>query len=208
MAKHTHHALVLLLLATACAAVPPAKPASERSIASSTSLVASAAPSATPAVPAQKLEVPANSSPTSASSANIEAGASAPASPPSSQPPSQAPATPTAAESNTVPPPFKSKRPTFWYCYIWAHLRFTTQDCFDTIKECRANIPKGEGMVLRPCMAQKKPSWCTEPHHVPEDSKEARSEKCFGSADDCEQYRAYVQGNGLESTPCVEVAAK
>ena len=112
-----------------------------------------------------------------------------------------------APSPNPRKPPSEVKRPTLWYCYVWAHLQYTTQDCFDTIKECRQSLPK-EGITLRPCMAQKRPAWCTEPYEVPEDPNEKRSSKCFGSQEACYEYRVYVRGNGLASSPCVEVKTK
>lgn len=176
--------------------------------------VALTAPSASVPAPAAAAQPPAvqpNPAPTANSSSVADSAAPARSSSDGSDESAQAATQPQPATVAPLPtprkPPTEVERPMLWYCYVWAHLRFTTQDCFDTIKECRERLPK-EGLTLRPCMAQKRPAWCTEPYEVPEDPNEKRSSKCFGSEDACYEYRAYVHGNGLASTPCVEVETK
>jgi len=212
----SRYAIVLLAQVAGCAPPVPAQPVHGRPPA------ASSAPPRNDALPAASSPVPAlaaaappavPNSPVASASSSAVIDPAAPAGPStdgavdSAHGASGAQPTTPAPPPNSRNPPIEVKRPTLWYCYVWAHLRFTTQDCFDTIKECREHLPK-EGMALRPCMAQKKPAWCTEPYDVPEDPNEKRSSKCFGSEDACDQYRMYVHGNGLESTPCVEAETK
>lgn len=212
----SRYAFVLLAQAAGCASVVPPQAVHERPRLASSAPPrndALSAPSAS--VPARAAAQPLAAQPNPAAPANSSpvADSAAPADSSSGGSGASAQATTRAQPATVAPspnankPPAELKRPTLWYCYVWAHLRFTTQDCFDTLKECRQSLPKG-GITLRPCMAQKKPAWCTEPHEVPEDPNETRSSKCFGSEEACDEYRVYVHGNGLASTPCVEIMTK
>jgi hypothetical protein len=216
---------VLLLWVSACASAPSPPPAREPVKAAPSSLLA--APNAAAALaPPNDIETHPPLTPSGLSRAVASSGAggsisseplpnteneAAGAAP---EPSRQAPLPADPVASNTSKERKAFQRPVFWYCYVWAHLRFITKDCFDTIKECRQMLPKTEGVALQPCMAQKKPTWCTESDSVPEDdqdpksSSEERDERCFGTEDACQVYRAHLRGSGLESTPCVEVKTK
>jgi len=212
--ESSRYAFLLLVPVAGCASRVPAQSVSEGpSVASSTPPLndALAAPSASVPVPAaaQPPAVQSNPAATASSSSVAAAPVASPSdgSGESADAGTAAPPAAVAPSPNPRKPPSEVKRPTLWYCYVWAHLQYTTQDCFDTIKECRQSLPK-EGITLRPCMAQKRPAWCTEPYEVPEDPNEKRSSKCFGSEEACYEYRVYVRGNGLASSPCVEVKTK
>ena len=214
--ESSRYAFLLLVPVAGCASRVPAQSVSEGpSVASSTPPLndALAAPSASVPVPAAAQPPAVQSNPAATASSSSVADSAAPAGSSSDGLGESAQAATQPQPATVVPspnprkPPSEVKRPTLWYCYVWAHLQYTTQDCFDTIKECRQSLPKG-GITLRPCMAQKRPAWCTEPYEVPEDPSEKRSSKCFGSEEACYEYRAYVRGNGLASSPCVEVKTK
>jgi len=205
-------AFASLLHAAACMTAAPAQSVREQATAASSAPLLNDAPVPGPSASTAEPQPVLRSNPeaTPPSSASVVAtggasGSSAESGGATSEPSNQTHSTPSVVRSKVRKRATPSKRPTFWFCYLWVHLRVTMYSCFDTLEECRANSPRREGFAIHPCMAEKKPSWCTEPHPVPEEPNVERSEQCFDSKDKCEAHRAFVQGNGLESTPCVEV---
>ena len=82
----------------------------------------------------------------------------------------------------------------------WLHLQYDSIDCFMTLKECRAERRMKDGPVPIDCHAQRGIVWCTL---LPDGDQ-----RCFGYPEYCQNYRAYVAGNGLESSECTEVRTK
>jgi len=213
----SRYAIVLLVQVAGCASPVPAQSVHERPPVASSAPPrdhALTAPSASVPAPGAAAQRPvAQPNPVTLASSSTVADSAAPAdsssrgSRESAQAATPAPPAAVAPLPNPRKSPTEVKRPTLWYCYVWAHLRFTTEVCFDTIKECREHLPK-EGITVRPCMAQKRPVWCTEPYEMPEDPNEKRRPKCFVSEEVCDEYRVYVHGSGLATTPCVEVETK
>jgi hypothetical protein len=213
----SRHAMALLVSVAGCASPVPAHSVHERPPVASSAAPrndAPLAPSASlPALGAAAQRPAGQTGPSVPASSSAVADSAAPAGSSSDGSGESAQAAIGAQLATVAPlpkprkPPTEVKHPTLWFCYVWAHLRFTTEVCLDTLKECRAQLPK-EGITVRPCLARKRPVWCTEPYEVPEDPNKKRSQKCFVSEEVCDEYRVYVHDNGLASTPCVEVETK
>lgn len=89
-----------------------------------------------------------------------------------------------------------------FHCFSWVHgMEFST-DCYRTAAECsreRQEMRKGARDTTECRTVQG--GACTRVSRPPAPGDH---ERCFASAGNCERYRAYVQGNGLTVTPCVD----
>lgn len=120
-------------------------------------------------------------------------GSSASASPSSS---SAAPAPASAAAPATGSAGARSD----FHCFSWVHGPDFSTDCFRGAAICdRERIAMKEGARDTMECSKVKGASCTRVSRPPTPGD---SERCFGDANNCERYRAYVQGNGLTVTPC------
>lgn len=138
-------------------------------------------------------------------------GCSSPAAPPPEPPATAAPpvtaATPAVdaatvapaapAEPSTLPPP----PPPQFHCFAWVHGPEFSTDCYRSPELCEQARKKMEAGArpTRPCERVAKVSCTAVGRGI---SK--KEEHCFGDANNCERYRAYVTGNGLSALACVD----
>jgi len=174
--------IVLLLLGSACSPTPTPRSASSAPSASARTKPTATAPTEAPTATAHAPEQKTGAEP---------------------QAPSEEGDSSEMSSGHTVPRSADFKSPTLWYCMYWAHLRQSSSDCFSTLKQCWQARREVEGVMLRPCMSQKKSAWCTEVQFP--SGSEASRVRCFGAEGFCEDYRSYVTGNGLDTSECTEV---
>lgn len=186
-----------LLVLGACSLTPATQSARSQQVhaAAPQRVLAPAAPSGTP-------EPPDAGAPTQAPAVPTLPTSNSPGEPPV---PVAAPAPPGSANTESVKPSDTFESPYLWFCMHWLHMEFDSIDCFTTLKECRAEQRVQHGPVPVPCHAQRGIVWCTLVSH-PSDGE--RNQRCFGYPEYCQNYRAYVAGNGLEASECTEVRTK
>ncbi|MBL8683800.1 MAG: hypothetical protein JNK05_31800 [Myxococcales bacterium] len=88
-----------------------------------------------------------------------------------------------------------------FHCFHWVHGQDFSTDCFRTVASCdRARVEMQRGHRDTTACAPVEHAYCTATSRPP--AAASRSERCFGSAGNCERYRAYVRGNGLVADAC------
>lgn len=89
-------------------------------------------------------------------------------------------------------------RATF-HCFAWVHGPQFSTDCYRTAAKCETARKAMEdgARPTQPC-EQVVGASCTSVGR----RKMKKEERCFGDPNNCERYRAYVTGNGLDVTAC------
>jgi len=89
-------------------------------------------------------------------------------------------------------------RATF-HCFNWIHGPEFSTDCYRTAETCEVERKSMEAGArpTQPCKTVTGAS-CTMVGR----RKMKKEERCFGDANNCERYRAFVTGNGLDVTAC------
>lgn len=147
------------------------------------------APAATPSASETTVREPA---PPEVSEASVEA-------PPAAEPEPPPAATGDAGPTQTPAPGPRAR----FLCFSWVHGPDFSTDCFRSSKECEAerrHMKDGARDTTPTCRAVEGAS-CSVVTRPP---AKAANEHCFGSASNCERYRAYVTGNGLTASPCAD----
>lgn len=122
-------------------------------------------------------------------------------------PASKGPESASTESANKVQRPSPSfESPDLWYCLGWVHGSFSTEDCYPSYEECRAQPVPPERVVWKDCLSQKQRAWCTEPYDSP--PNRGANVRCFGRRENCEMYRSQVGGNGNETSECAKVPTK
>jgi hypothetical protein len=94
--------------------------------------------------------------------------------------------------------PGTEARATF-HCFSWIHGPEFSTDCYRDAAKCETERKAMEdgARQTRACQAVAGAS-CTSVGR----RKMKKEERCFGNANNCERYRAFVTGNGLDVTAC------
>lgn len=195
--RSTELAPYALLVLGACSLTPATRSAGAQQ-------VHGAAPQRTlaPAAPSERPEPPDAGTPTPTPPASTPPASASPGETPA---PTATAAPPSSANTESVKPSVTFESPYLWFCMHWLHLEFDSIDCFTTLKECRAEQRVQDGPIPVPCHAQRGVVWCTL---VSDPSDAEGNQRCFGYPEYCQNYRAYVAGNGLETSECTEVRTK
>jgi hypothetical protein len=83
------------------------------------------------------------------------------------------------------------------YCFTWFHIRDYSTDCFRSVRECENARPQWMHH------GGPRPTKCQETHHASCTTVPSTGhERCFGSADNCVQFRIYLAERGLDTTVC------
>jgi hypothetical protein len=103
-----------------------------------------------------------------------------------------------AAEPLVNPAVDSGPRATF-HCFAWVHGPQFSTDCYRTAALCETERKSMEdgARPTRPCEKVTGAS-CTMVGR----RKMKKQERCFGDPNNCERYRAFVTGNGLDVTAC------
>ncbi len=114
-------------------------------------------------------------------------------------PPDVEPETAPAPEP-LVDPSAPGTRDTF-HCFAWVHGPEFSTDCYRSAALCETERTSMEAGArpTRPCETVRGAS-CTKVGR----RKMKKEERCFGDPNNCERYRAFVTGNGLDVTACSE----
>ena len=86
-----------------------------------------------------------------------------------------------------------------FHCFSWIHGPDFSTDCYRTAAKCESERKAMEAGArpTRPCEKVAGAS-CTMVGR----RKMKKEERCFGNPNNCERYRAFVTGNGLDVTAC------
>lgn len=105
-----------------------------------------------------------------------------------------------AAPEPLVNPATDSGPRSTFQCFAWIHGPEFSTDCYRTAEKCEVakKTMAAGARDTQPCKAVVGAS-CTSVGR----RKMKKEEHCFGDAANCERYRAFVTGNGLEPTACV-----
>lgn len=162
--------------------------------------LATCAPASRPVIsdgagPTPVVVLPAPSATTMAS-ATADVAAPAPP-PPDSASAGVAPSPPPTAQATVASALAPGRRATF-RCFSWAHERDFSTDCYSTLAKCLTERQRMQSGARHPSECEPSPqAWCTT-------LVERGGERCFGDAHNCDRYRAFVSGNHLETTECVQ----
>lgn len=116
-------------------------------------------------------------------------------------PPPQASAEPAA--SAAAPGAGSAAARAEFHCFSWVHGPEFSTDCFRSAAICdKERIAMKEGARDTTECSKVKGASCTRVSRPPAPGD---SERCFGNANNCERYRAYVRGNGLTVAPCEDL---
>ena len=98
------------------------------------------------------------------------------------------------------PAPAEPREPTL-SCFSWVHGSDSSTDCYRDVAACeRARNRMADGARPTTDCAERAGGACTR---ISRGAIEvAEPERCFGSAANCERYRAFVAGNGIDATRC------
>lgn len=88
-----------------------------------------------------------------------------------------------------------------FHCFAWIHGPQFSTDCYRSAALCETERKAMEAGArpTRPCEQVQRAS-CTMVGR----RKMKKEERCFGDQNNCERYRAFVTGNGLDVTACSE----
>jgi hypothetical protein len=88
-----------------------------------------------------------------------------------------------------------------FHCFAWIHGEEFSTDCYRTAAKCETERKAMEAGArpTRPCETIAGAS-CTMVGR----RKMKKEERCFGDPNNCERYRAFVTGNGLDVTACTD----
>lgn len=128
----------------------------------------------------------------------IDAAPAAPTEPLAAPEPEAEPVDAGAAPEPLVNPADGVPRATF-QCFAWIHGPEFSTDCYRTAEKCevaRKTMAAGARQTA-PCKTVTGASCASAGRR-----KMRKEEHCFGDAANCERYRAFVTGNGLDVTAC------
>ncbi len=88
-----------------------------------------------------------------------------------------------------------------FHCFAWVHGEEFSTDCYRAAAKCETERKAMEAGArpTRPC-EQVAGASCTMVGR----RKMKKEERCFGDPNNCERYRAFVTGNGLDVTACTD----